>query len=36
MAENFALDDWELEQGYILACQSRPRGAALVLDYDEV
>ena len=36
MAENFALDDWELEQGYELACQSRPRSGELVLDYDKV
>jgi len=36
MKENFALEDWELDQGYVLACQSRPRGAELVLDYDDV
>ena len=23
MAQNYALEEWELEQGYVLACQSR-------------
>lgn len=36
MADNFALQDWELEQGYVLACQSRPLSRELVLDYDDV
>src|SRR6266513_619633 len=35
MAQNYALEDWELEQGYVLACQSRVRTASLELDYDE-
>ncbi len=35
MAQNYALEDWELEQGYVLACQSRVRTATLELDYDE-
>jgi ring-1,2-phenylacetyl-CoA epoxidase subunit PaaE len=35
MAHNYALEDWELEQGYVLACQSRAKSAALELDYDE-
>jgi len=35
MAQNYALEDWELEQGYVLACQSRARSAVLELDYDE-
>ena len=35
MAQNYALEDWELEQGYVLACQSRARSATLELDYDE-
>ena len=34
MALNYALEDWELEQGYILACQSVPRTDTIVLDYD--
>ncbi|HXZ59521.1 MAG TPA: 2Fe-2S iron-sulfur cluster-binding protein [Steroidobacteraceae bacterium] len=35
MAQNYALEDWELEQGYVLACQSRVTSTALELDYDE-
>jgi ring-1,2-phenylacetyl-CoA epoxidase subunit PaaE len=35
MAQNYALEDWELEQGYVLACQSRVKSASLELDYDE-
>jgi ring-1,2-phenylacetyl-CoA epoxidase subunit PaaE len=35
MAQNYALEDWELEQGYILACQSRVKSRELELDYDE-
>src|SRR5215469_5806887 len=35
MAQNYALEDWELEQGYVLACQSRVLSPALELDYDE-
>ena len=35
MAQNYALEEWELAQGYVLACQSRARCAELELDYDE-
>jgi ring-1,2-phenylacetyl-CoA epoxidase subunit PaaE len=35
MAQNYALEDWELAQGYVLACQSRVKSALLELDYDE-
>lgn len=35
MAQNYALEDWELEQGYVLACQSHIKSAPLELDYDE-
>lgn len=35
MAQNYALEDWELEQGYVLACQSRIKTPTLELDYDE-
>jgi ring-1,2-phenylacetyl-CoA epoxidase subunit PaaE len=34
MRENYALEDWELEQGFILACQSLADTAELELDYD--
>jgi len=35
MAQNYALEDWELQQGYVLACQSRVTTPTLELDYDE-
>jgi ring-1,2-phenylacetyl-CoA epoxidase subunit PaaE len=35
MAQNYALEDWEVEQGYILACQSCVKTPVLELDYDE-
>ncbi|MGC8518347.1 MAG: 2Fe-2S iron-sulfur cluster-binding protein [Steroidobacteraceae bacterium] len=35
MAENYALEEWELEQGYVLACQSKCLTPELELDYDE-
>jgi ring-1,2-phenylacetyl-CoA epoxidase subunit PaaE len=35
MQQNYALEDWELEQGYVLACQSRVTTPELELDYDE-
>jgi ring-1,2-phenylacetyl-CoA epoxidase subunit PaaE len=34
MEANYALEDYEVERGYILTCQSRPRSARLVVDYD--
>lgn len=34
MATNFALEAWEVEAGFALACQSRPAAAAVTLDYD--
>src|SRR3569833_2266081 len=35
MAQNYALEDWEVEQGYILACQSCVKTPILERDYDE-
>ncbi|HUI62739.1 MAG TPA: 2Fe-2S iron-sulfur cluster-binding protein [Steroidobacteraceae bacterium] len=35
MAVNYALEDWEVEQGYILACQAHVKTPSLELDYDE-
>ena len=35
MAQNYALEDWELAQGYVLACQARCKSPTLELDYDE-
>ncbi len=36
MERNYSLESWELEAGYVLTCQSRPKTAMLVLDYDQV
>jgi ring-1,2-phenylacetyl-CoA epoxidase subunit PaaE len=35
MATNYGLEPWEVEQGYVLACQGRPVGDEVVLDYDK-
>ena len=35
MAANHALEDYEVERGYILSCQAYPTTARLVLDYDQ-
>jgi ring-1,2-phenylacetyl-CoA epoxidase subunit PaaE len=35
MENNMALEDWEVEAGYILCCQARPTSAALEVSYDE-
>lgn len=34
MAVNYSLEPWELEQGFTLACQTRPTTEKLVLDFD--
>ncbi|WP_280949312.1 2Fe-2S iron-sulfur cluster-binding protein [Hoeflea olei] len=34
MDENYSLEPWELEAGFVLACQSRPTTDRLVLDFD--
>lgn len=34
MARNQALDQDELDRGYVLTCQSRPQSATVVIDYD--
>ncbi|MBV9591328.1 MAG: phenylacetate-CoA oxygenase/reductase subunit PaaK [Hyphomicrobiales bacterium] len=31
---NYSLEPWEMEQGYVLACQSRPTSDAVSLDFD--
>jgi ring-1,2-phenylacetyl-CoA epoxidase subunit PaaE len=35
MEQNYALEDWEVEQGYVLACQAHVKTPVLELDYDE-
>ncbi len=34
MDQNYSLRDWELEAGYVLTCQSRPKSERLAVDYD--
>lgn len=34
MAQNYSLAPWEVEAGYVLTCQSRPRTPRVVLDFD--
>jgi ring-1,2-phenylacetyl-CoA epoxidase subunit PaaE len=36
MAVNYSLEPWEVEAGYVLACQARPTTRELVLDFDAV
>lgn len=36
MAQNYALEDWEVEAGFVLVCQSRAVTPTLVVDYDSV
>lgn len=35
MAATDALEDWEIEEGFILTCQARPTTPEIELDYDE-
>ena len=35
MATNYGLEPWELEKGFVLACQSRPVSGTVTLDYDK-
>ena len=35
MAANYGLEPWEVEAGYVLACQSRPVSDSILLDYDK-
>ncbi len=36
MAVNYSLEPWEIEAGYVLTCQSRPKTADVTVDYDDV
>ena len=35
MDTNYGLEPWEVEQGFVLACQSHPDSDAILLDYDK-
>ncbi|HFD16472.1 MAG TPA: 2Fe-2S iron-sulfur cluster binding domain-containing protein, partial [Rhodospirillales bacterium] len=35
MAVNYALEEWEVERGFVLTCQARPLTARVTIDYDE-
>ena len=35
MATNYGLEPWEVEQGFVLACQSTPQTDEILLDYDK-
>jgi ring-1,2-phenylacetyl-CoA epoxidase subunit PaaE len=34
METNYGLEPWEVEKGFVLACQSRPVSGKILLDYD--
>lgn len=36
MDTNYGLEPWEVEKGYVLACQSHPIGDGVTLDYDKI
>ncbi len=36
MAVNYSLEAWEIEAGFVLACQARPTTPKVTLDFDAV
>lgn len=36
MTTNYSLEYWELKEGFVLACQARPVGQGLALDFDQM
>lgn len=36
MALNYSLEDWELNAGFVLACQARPKTPSVTLDFDQL
>jgi ferredoxin len=35
MQQSLALEDWEVEAGYMLCCQAQPTTAEIEITYDE-
>ena len=35
MDVNYGLEPWEVDKGFVLACQSRPLSDAVTLNYDD-
>ena len=35
MEKNFTLEDWEVQQGFVLSCQARPLSDSLSISYDD-
>jgi ring-1,2-phenylacetyl-CoA epoxidase subunit PaaE len=35
MEKNFTLEQWEMDKGFVLTCQSRPLTAKVIVSYDE-
>ena len=35
MDKNFALEPWEMQQGFVLSCQAKPTSERVVVSYDE-
>lgn len=35
MDKNYTLEDYEVEQGFVLTCQARPLTERVVVSYDE-
>ncbi len=36
MVQNFSLEPWEIEAGFVLTCQAHPTSPKVVVDYDQV
>lgn len=36
MDQNYSLEPWELDAGFVLTCQSHPKTSHVVIDYDQI